>query len=244
MPLNLTVTGADFSANNLGRVVKLTSDRTGLVGEYIFGRNRATSLINGVDGGITPTVNVDPTYGDHRASVDAATSKYFNTLVADADDLTLALVLAYPANAYASRTLFGTGVGHKLNMYATASPGVRLQVVATDATAPEAVLAAPQAPLTDFRMLTGRINGPTNISLEVDEFKGGERVQNVLVETVKSRVPDTTPIAIGTLLNTTTYALGYDVAAALIWHRTLSDAELLAAYLEVREVLGGMGIAC
>jgi hypothetical protein len=245
MPLNLMVTGADYSASNIGRVIKLTTNRTGLVGEYLFGRNRATSLVNGVDGGTIPSVPVaDPTYGDHVASMDASANKYINSGLSDADKITIAVVCAFPASAYVNRTLAGFGVGKSLNIYSGPSSSFGLATQATDATQPACGLpAAPTAPLTDPRMIVSRVDGPTNFSLNIDEYKNGGRTQGSgLVTTVKNRLAEaTTKLSFGSLPSTGSFALGFDEVAALVWHRYLSDAEVLAMYLEVRTVLATMG---
>jgi hypothetical protein len=241
----LIVTGADFTSSGLGRSLYLTTDRTNLVGEYIFGRNEATTIFNSATPG-SPTASVigTLTYGDHF--VDAAGANYIATNLQNNANLTFMVIVAHGAAATTELYLSSTNGAQANGFYLGNQSGQASFFLANSSGGGNAVTLPNivSSPLTDFRALCGRASGTTTYTLEIDEFKNGSLVQNASMTATGSRVVGTQVINIGTLDGSTIWNSPKNTAAALIWHRLLSDAELLAAYLECRTVLGRMGISC
>ncbi|MEF2551980.1 hypothetical protein VQ042_11515 [Aurantimonas sp. A2-1-M11] len=238
---------ANYSSSNVGRFLNLTTDRAGLVGEFAFGRDLATSRVNAATLASTDAQAIgSPAYGDHKIT----NINYQNTLdlmVGDAENITVAAVFAYGGSA--SRIYMATGPGGVLGQLALfqLSDTVQRLQVATSAGSVSGLsidlTGAPAAPTSEFRMVSGRVGGLVNPSLAIDEFKGGVRVKGNTATGTATRVVDTRKVALGTLRNSS-LANPSDFAAALVWHRVLTDSELLSAYGEVRTALAVYGIAC
>jgi hypothetical protein len=247
---------ADFSAAGLGRALQLTTNRNGLVGEFLFGRNLATSRINsaGLKAnaaealiGTAQAPAPAPIYGDHQvelgngAGIDTgvvATPTQTIMLVAtvasvDADQL--------PAIAILHGASFGDPARANMGIQA---PSINFSVSADG----NAVLPAkPSGAFTAPRALVSRIGGLAAGSVtKLDEYMGGVRTQGGSSAITNARPAPTYTTVIG---NSNTLAAGGAFQArlrytsALIWSRMLTDAEVLAAYLELRMVLAQMGKA-
>lgn len=241
----IIVTGANFLSSGLGRSLYLTSDRTNLVGEFIFGRDAATSLFNSAPNN---SVNAEAvgtlTYGDHN--IDAAGANFVRTGLLGATNFTVMAVVA-PGNSSSEQIYMASTSGSGPNGFYLANfsgkPVLSLQNSA--GTAQQAVADNSAAsPLTEYRAVAGRVGGTSSYTLEVDEFKGGVRVQSKAATASGTRTVDTQTICVGSLNGSSIWNSTKTTAAALIWHRLLTDAEMLAAYVECRDVLGRMGIQC
>lgn len=241
----IIVTGANFTDRGLGRSVRLTSDRTNLVGEFILGRDAATSTFNSASAGAAPATAVGTiTYSDHYAN--PAGANFFSTPLTGATNLTMMAVVAPGASAETEIYLSSTNGADPNGFYlGNAAGAAMLSVINAAGTPQQVTLGATLAgPLTDFRAVAGRIGGTSSFSLEIDEFKGGVRVQANSSTATGSRTVDTQTICIGSINGSSIWNSAKDTSAVLIWHRLLTDAELLAAYVECRDVLGRMGIQC
>lgn len=239
------VNGANFTSTGLGRALRLTTDRTNLVAEFIFGRDAATSTFNSAYAGApnaTPFGTI--TYSDHYVNV--AGANYLKTPLLGAANITMMSVVAPGSDAGTEIYISSTdGAGTNGFYLGNQTGAAKVSVVNSAGTPQQAQIPAELTPpLTGFRAVAGRIGGTTTFTLEVDEFKGGALLQNASLAATGSRVVDTQTIDIGSIGGSTVFNSPKDTAAVLIWHRLLSDAELLVAYLECRTVLGRMGISC
>jgi hypothetical protein len=235
---------ANYASNNVGRVIRLTSNRTNLKGEFLLGRDFATSKFNSAyDGAPAAVAGGAPTYGTHKVTVDG--TNYLDTLIGDNADITIAVVttnnagittfLATPfGTAGGQLALFRSGAGLQANMQVTNAANSATGLIATT---PGSIT----TPITDFRMLSGRVSGLVNPSIKVDEFKGGARVQGASVAGSATRQLTDKTIRLAGL---SAIPGAIDQTAVLIWHEMLSDAALLAAYQEVRTQMATMGITC
>jgi hypothetical protein len=241
----IVVTGANFISNGLGRAVYLTSDRTNLVGEFIFGRDAATSTYNSATSSSAPASAVGTlTYSDHYAN--PAGANFFSTSITGATNLTMLSIVA-PGVSAETEIYFSSTDGAGTNGFYLGNQGgdAFISVINSAGAQQKATLGAVlAAPLSEFRAIAGRIGGTTSFTLEVDEFKGGARLQAASATATGSRVVDSQTICIGSLNGSAVFNSAKDTSAVLIWHRLLTDAELLAAYLECRNVLSRMGINC
>lgn len=243
----IIVTGADFTGKGLGRSLRLTSDRTNLMGEFILGRNQATSIFNSAyDGAPNAVAFGTLTYSDHYAN--PAGANYFRTPIQTAQNMTMLAVVAPGATA-TSEIYVSSSSGNGSNGYFLAgglsTTKAGLSTTTSAGATQQVLLVGDQStPLTDFRAIAGRIGGLSNWSLEIDEFKGGQRVQSNASTATGTRTVDSQVFCIGSIGGSATFNSAKDTAAVLLWHRLLTDQELLDAYLECRTVLGRMGITC
>jgi hypothetical protein len=241
----IVVTGANFTSYGLGRALYLTSDRTSLAGEFIFGRDAATSTFNSATVSAAPATAVGSlTYSDHYAN--PAGVNFFSTAITGAANLTMMVVVAPGATATTEIYLSSTDGTGTNGFYLGNQNGEAFFSVINGAGAQQKVtLAAPlAAPLTEFRAIAGRIGGTSSFTLEVDEFKAGARLQAASATATGTRTVDSQTFCVGSINGSTVFNSPKDTAAVLIWHRLLTDAELLSSYVQCRDVLGRMGISC
>jgi hypothetical protein len=241
----LIVSGQNFIGAGLGRALRLTSDRASLVGEFILGRDAATSAYNSAyDGAPNATAIGSLTYGDHFAN--PAGANYFRTMILGAENMTMMAVVAPGADA--NSEIYLASSSNAVNSWYLAgfsSNQPALSVINAASSAQQLLANAAQStPYTDFRAIAGRVGGLSAWSMELDEFKGGTLVQNKSSTATGSRSVDSQVFCIGSIGGASTFNAAKNISAVLFWHRLLSDAELLAAYLEARNTLGRMGIAC
>ncbi len=243
--VRITVPGADFSSRNLGRVLKLTTDRTNLVGEYILGGNLAASKYNGANPDLPMSVVGTPTYSDGHVTL--GQNNWFDTFIQDAAELTMMLI----ADAASTGSIYlgnfnGLNTVDCILLYKNNS-NIVAQSSASDGTTQtlDSSVSGTGAN-TDFRGLAMRTVGSTDYVSKLDHFKGGVRAAGgSQTNTGKTREVQSTPtFAIGSSRGNAFFPGPVNVAAALVWHRALTDAELLAAYLEVRSVMAGRGVDC
>lgn len=243
----IIVTGADFFGKGLGRSLQLTSDRASLMGEFILGRNQATSIFNSAyDGAPNAVAFGTLTYSDHYAN--PAGANYFRTPIASAENMTMLAVVA-PGSAATSEIYVASSSGNGNNGFFLAgglsTTRAGLSVTTSAGSAQQVLLDNNQSnPLTEFRAIAGRVGGLSNWSMEIDEFKGGQRVQTKSSTATGTRTVDSQVFCVGSIGGSATFNSAKDTAAILFWHRLLTDQELLDAYLECRTVLGRMGITC
>lgn len=234
--------GADFSAGNLGRVIQLTTLRDQLKGEFIFGRNAKTTTLNSAYAGAPPAFVVGaPVYADHRIN-NVDFQNYLDTTILDNVDITVAVVVAPGATAsFDTYMSTGPAAGKQLALYCAANITFQAVNAASSPTGLLAQVSTPTTPLTDFRMIAGRMSGAVNPTIKLDEYKNGIHTQSAAVTGSATRVVDTRSLAVGSL-KAAGFAGVMDFSAALIWHKMLSDSEMLQAYLETQAVLREMGI--
>lgn len=215
----------------------------------MFGRNLATSRINSAVVGAKPAFQVGtPTFASHKIT-GVTYQHYLDTQIADAVDITVAIVASPQASAsgdgYVGTGSASGGTGQFVLYNLGGNITIQCINSSNSSTGLVCSTSGETTPLTDFRMISGRISGLVNPTLKVDEYKGGAHTKgNSATGSATRVVATTTPktLAIGSKFSSLTGAI--DVAALLIWHRMLSDAELLAAYLEVEATLDTFGITC
>lgn len=251
---------AAFAGSVLPRDIYLTTNRAGLVGEYLFGQD----LIQSRENSATPNATlaseavigaaVPPVYGDHRVELGngaglqtgivgmpAQTVLLFASVAgSDAPDLTQ---VPTPKHIHHGATAAEAG---RVNMTTTVDGGRLVVTTSSVGTAGDARF-TPSAPFTAIRGLASRISGiAAGSKMAMTEYKGGALTNHAEWATGDVRPAPTYGIVIG---NSNTVAAGGDFrervqhALCLIWSRYLTDAELLAAYLEARSNLASMGVA-
>lgn len=253
--VGFTSLAANFTAAGLGKS-QITTNRTGLVAEFLFGRDLATSKVNSAGAKVAAAVfsngtAVPPVYSDHRVSLGSGTGldsgvapvgamTMLGIMQADVVDgaaLSSGVFYFGATAADAGRAMLCTKTG------GTSNPGFGLG--GASGTIPLTNL--PQRPLTDFRGMALRIGGiATGSAYAVDEMKAGVRVQGIAGTTTTDRGTLTGTIEIGATGNVGTggsWDSKVNYAAAVFWNRYLTDGELLAAYQEVRAFLAPY-VAC
>lgn len=239
MPIQITITDADFSANNIGRGLYLTTERDGLVGEYLFGFNAAASVVN--PPGANMSVIGTPTYSANLANVGQL--NYFDTGILEPDEFTF--LIFSDGDRDVSSVLVGNFNGSNSAtsccLYRNGSSFTGFSP-ATDSTTVTAAATNSLAE-ADQRAYAMRSIGTTDFSVTVDEFKAGVRSGGATTTSTKTRRANASSLVLGSSRGSATFPGPHPMYAALIWSRALSDAELLAAYLEVRAVLAGRSLA-
>lgn len=239
---------ADFSASGLGRALQLTTNRASLVGEFLFGRNLATSRINSAGLKVpasealvgAPAV---PVYGDHQMEVGNGAG--LDTLVAATDAMTCMVICT------------GETAGTQILLGADSAAAARFNLLTVGTSAnltvaggnPAAVVlpGALTGNTTDFRALVMRISGvAAGAALAIDEYRGGVRTQgakSALTATVARGAYTRVVGNSSTIGANAGYTARNRFAAYLHWSAYLSDDAVLAAYAELRAVLAPMGKA-
>jgi hypothetical protein len=244
-PLKIKVSGADFSDNAVGRMLPLTSNRTNLIGEYVFGGSLTRSRWNGADPSKHLTVLGTPTYGSGFVTLAAA--NWFDTVITESQEFTALVIADAVATSAAYVTNFdGTNGGNYMSLYRTTG-SFNLAVSATDSTAQNIASAATiTGSDSGFRGLAMRTTGSVDYTSKLDQFESGVRAGGTsTTHTGKTRDVHVSPsFALGSSRGNAGMTGPINMAAALIWNVALSDAALLAAYQEARAVLAGRGIAC
>lgn len=237
---------ANAGAANLGRVPITVIQRASLKGEFIFGRDIATSCVNSAyDDAPDAVVIGSPTLGDHTAAL--AGTNYIDTRVSDNLALTV-MVISSPGASLENEVYFASeqnGVPQAVLLSYNGSPNVIVQGYSASGILLTPGIAMPgslTAPLTDYRAVTFRTDQAVNPTFKIDEFKAGIRTQGASTAQTGTRAAAIKTLAIGSLKNATFTDVN-NVCAVLIWHSHLSDADLLAAYLEARTYLADMGKA-
>lgn len=243
MTLRITVPGAGFHANHVGRI-QLTTYRTGLIGEYILGGSAAASIYNGANPDRPLVVKGEPTYGVGYCGL--SQTSWFDTLLLDSQELT---ALVFCTAQSSTSMLFGNFTGGNIvdtvALYKNFTDFV-VQSCATDATLQQIVSSVNNLTGADesFRGLAIRTTGGVSYTSKIDQFKAGVRAGGTATtHTGKTREVQSTPaFAIGSSRGHQSLSGAVNVAATLVWNQSLSDADLLAAYLEARAVLAARGI--
>lgn len=251
---------ATFAGSVLPRDIFLTTNRAALVGEFLFGQDLMQSRENSAD----PTAPAateslvgnpaPPLYGDHRVELGngagihtglkgmaAHTVLLFAAISgSDAPDLTQ---VPSPKHIHHGASAPETG---RVIMSTTVTAGA-LVLAATSVGNNGDARFAPSAPLTAIRGLASRVSGlAVGSKVSLDEYKNGALIAHAEAPVNVERPAPTHTIVIG---NSASIPAGADFrervqhAMCLIWSRYLTDAELLAAYLEARGNLASMGVA-
>ncbi|KQM88461.1 hypothetical protein ASE67_01500 [Sphingomonas sp. Leaf23] len=251
---------AAFAGSVLPRDIYLTTNRAGLVGEYLFGQDLIQSRENSATPNATLATEVltgaavPPVYGDHRVELGngaglatgligmpVQTILLFAAVAgSDAPDLTQ---VPTPKHIFHGATVAEAG---RLTMTTSVINGV-LSIGATPNGNASDARFTPAAPFTAIRGIASRIFGLLAGSrITMDEYKGGALINHAEAVLSADRPNPTYGIVVG---NSNAVAAGGDFrervqhAMCLIWSRYLTDAELLAAYLEARANLASMGVA-
>lgn len=228
-------TGVDFSQNALGGV--LTSLRSGLIGEYLFGGNLTESRKNWANAAQPLTDIGSPTIGSNYADLGATG---FSTGLFESENITMIAIGYGTASNFASfvTNFNGSNGGQSSGIFVHASTDLLYcQAHSTDGTNQNITLALAQ-PDADYRFVAGRISSGTNYAQKLDQFKAGAHTFNH--QTIaKTRVGNTVhPLKISA-----GFTEPVRMAGALIYNRVLSDAELLQVYNEVRGAMSLRNIA-
>jgi hypothetical protein len=236
-----------FSKDNSGkrRKLPLTTNRAALVGEFLLGRNIATSRVNsagaGANGSEVLVGNpIAPVYGDHQ--LELGNGAMLDTAVPATDAMTC--LVACTGDVSSAQVFLGASVAAsgRLNLLTGGA-----SVVATLGNSNLALPGALSGPAADFRVLVARLGGTAAGSpAAIDEYRAGVRVQGAKTTLAGALVrQDYTRVIGGS--STIGAGAGYPVrnrfASYLHWSAYLSDADVLAAYLELRAVLAQMGKA-
>jgi len=243
---------ADFSASGLGRGLFLTTNRTNLISEFLFGRNLATSRVNsaGMKANAAEALTgaaVAPVYGDHEAELGNGAG--IDTLVAMPGVAhTMLLVCgvqgADAATLATDTILSGVSSGFNGRLAVTVAAGKLTFSLADVSATPASLPNLPARPLSAHRCLIASISGSAAASImTIEEFAGGQLLQSASAPTAGARTAPAGTIVVGNSshIGPGTFPARVKHAARLDWDRQLSAAERLAAYQEVRAILAGMG---
>ncbi len=254
---------APFAGSILPRDIYLTTNRAGLVGEFLFGQDLIQSRENSAQLGAPAAVEAlinnppPPFYGDHRVELGAGAGLQTNIAATPAQTILLvAAVSASDATDQATspatrHILHGATAAESGRLLATSdvdagSVVLRSLMASTGGEISPAQVMPASRPYTAPRCICSRISGGAVGSKHAfDELKDGALVSHREAVTTAVRPVPTHGIVIG---NSNTIGFGGDFQArvkhslCLIWSRALSDAEVLAAYLEVRANLASMGV--
>lgn len=239
--IRATGTDVDFSQNSLGGV--LTSIRTGLVGEYLFGGTLSQSLINWANLGLPLLAVGSPTIS--AASAACGPGNGFNTQLKEAGDLTVVAVgySTYAGFASAISNFNGTNSGSSFGLFTNASTGkIYVQAHLSDnATTVQNQLnmATPQG---EYRLMAGRIGSGTGFLHANAQYKSGVKTSNNLTTSGTRGANNTHDIGIGSYVSGSSFPGTITLATALIYNRVLTDTELDTLYAEVRASLGSRGV--
>ncbi|RDI25187.1 hypothetical protein DFR41_104244 [Pseudacidovorax intermedius] len=232
----IKVIGADTGSNNIGRSALLTSNREGLVGEYLLSKSAAASIQNTANSDKPLTVVGEPVFNpDH---VVCSSPNWFETGLYETAELTAMVVCDAAVNgAFLLGTFAGSTGQRSMMMWQSAL--LVLQGHGTDANGTNPTenssSVAKLNVTTDFRIVAGRISSGADYTLKLDQYKGG--VQTSSAATVvagKTRaVNGSRSIAIGSPRGAVSPGGLVKIAAVLLWARRFADAELASTFPEV-----------
>lgn len=222
----------DFSTISVGRFDGLTEYRTGLIGEYAFGRNKATSIPNGANPDLPLVPYGTPTFADR--SFTSSVQSWFDTQITPGDDFTAAVVCQKGSGF---QQVIGSYNGNaslaSFSLFINADAFAQFSAVGSDQNTDFMGLTGDA---DAFRMVTVRCSGVVNPVIETDEFRAGARTANY-TETFTgfTRRPLAQSFAIGSHRGNEAFdgagAQSNSFASAFIWNTVLSDADLLDMYL-------------
>ncbi|WP_312488131.1 hypothetical protein [Sphingomonas sp.] len=252
---------AAFAGSVLPRDIFLTTNRTGLVGEFLYGQDLVQSRENSAVLGATPAIEAlngnpaPPVYGDHRVELGNGAGLQTN-LTGMAAQTIMLVVNVSPSDAIdASNVPAFSHIFHGATIAETgrfnATPvlvdgALKLSCSPTGIGMITGAVINASQPYTAPRAIVTRIGGlAAGSKIAIDELKGGALVSHIDTATTGDRPAPTYGIVFG---NSNTVAAGgaYQARlkhiAALIWSRYLSEDEVLASYLELRANLAGMNV--
>lgn len=232
-----------------GQIV--TAFRAGVTGEFLFGRDKSTSCIN--SGGILyPGVEqlagaaVAPVYGNHQVELGNGAGIKTNVPASPAFTAMVITTVADTDRALDNTApnqclLIGADVADKSRVGLQIFGG-QVQINMSGIGVTKAGF-APSGKANQFRALAMRVGG-TGIATDptsIDEFMGGSRTQSVSSTVGATR---DAPNYIVTAGNSGTVAAGGNLYQSRVFqagffycNRYVTDAELLAAYLNWRTFL-------
>ncbi len=243
MTLRYIYQGADFSRAAVGRNARMVSNRAGMVGEYLPGRDAITSAFNLANPQLPLTIVGTPGFDRRHANLDA--KRYLSTGVYDSAELTLLAVCRVINGSTAP--IFITFNGGNADSYLSLIVGdagiPKLQTADAGGSRSEQAGFYLPDPKSDWVVLAARTSGTDNYVAKIDLFRGGKRVATSGGPTGKTRVVDPiAPICIGSAHGLDTFAGPTSIAGAYIRHVALTDAELLADVVEVTALMATFGI--
>lgn len=236
MALIITASGSDvnFSSNALGGI--LTSVRTNLIGEYLFGAALSTSEINYANNSNPLTVvGSGPAISSNYATFNA---NGFNTqLYADGELTVISIYKKGTADFGAALSNFnGSNANTSFGLFPNGLTNITYVQAPLGTSNSQATLVF-QPPVSDWRMLAGRLGVGSNFAHYVDDFHNGVLTSNHSTNSGTRALNTTDPIRMGVNFSGT-----FNCAAALIYNRVLTDAELLTVYNEVRGLMASRSI--
>lgn len=220
-------TGINAAPRALGRSERLIAAprRAGLRGEYLFGRDTATSAFNLAGGQPLAFVGA-PEFSPRYARFSQIA--WADTGLFDTPEATLLVVSAEPTASAPLITTFDGTNGGDATAFNVSGGNLQAYSVAADASVQTAQTAA-RVPLVEWTVKAMRISGGAAYSIVIDEYRQGARVGGVVVATGKARKPcASAPFAIGSSRGSDGFKGDVFIAGAAIWSRGLSDAEVLA----------------
>lgn len=239
--IRATGTDVDFSQNALGG--NLTSIRTGLVGEYLFGGTLSDSLINWANPDLPLLAVGSPTIGATSAACSPGNG--FNTQLKEAGDITVVAVgySTYAGFATAISNYNGTNAGSSFGLFTNAQTGkIHVQAHLSDNTTTvqnQLDMATPQG---EYRTMAGRIGSGTNFLHNNTQYKNGVKTSNNLTTSGTRGTNNTHNIGIGSYVSGSGFPGTITLAAALIYNRVLTDTELDNLYAQVRASLASRSV--
>lgn len=242
LAFNNNLTGGNFGAVNVGRHIQLTANRTGLLGEYLIGRDAVTSIPNSADPTKPLSALGTHTYAARKDTV-AGLLNYYETGLADPADLTV-LMIASAANNCQYMGSFTGANGTDATTMIKATSGLQVQTSNSDNTNSTTTVQTIFGTAAEPRGVAVRLSGSADYVVKSDQFKGGVKVTGVSeTKTGKTRKLSSTTLRIGAPATGASYIGSVDFLAGFVWSRALSDAELLAVYQEAFAFYADLGIA-
>lgn len=240
--LRIALAAANFGAANIGKSPILT-DRTNLVGEYFFGRDNPTSIVNMADTTKPLTLIGSATYAARAATI-TGVGVYYETGLADAAALTILSVASFGGTSVQLAGSFSGSNGTDATcLLRNGSSQLFAQVPAVSGIQTTTVFAN-TTPATDLRGVALRTSGTTDFVVKVDEFKANARIQGVAeTKTGQTRKVSATTLRLGAPASGSTYVSSQSIAFVGIWQRAMTDGELLAAYQQVYAQLAAWSVA-
>lgn len=215
------------TATSTSVAVQSTS-RTSLVGEYLFGRDAATSKIN-LCGGVAPIIVGAPTYAARYATFDQ--NNWFDTNLPDTQELTMLQVSAIPSGTQAYLMgNYNNSNGTDTTTFELTSGSLAAIACATDNTQQAFTSVTARTPRSEFTVKAVRTTGAADFVEKIDEYRGGVRVAgSTKTVTGKTRkVTTSANMAIGSARGSSGFAGTLQCVGAAIWSRHVPDTELLA----------------
>ena len=231
--------GINAASKDVKRITRLTTNRVGLISELVFGRDIPTSISNSasenaLDATIIGELGFSPNFVSGVGDGD-----YIDTKQYVSESMTIMLFFRQ-SSGNDTDVLFGSN--H------TTSRRFFVQISNTTLQGNYGSFSGTSIPnffttsREEFRALCFTIDGSSNPTVTLEEFKDGALVGTTATQNLTgNRVFEARPIVIGSLGRISNVGSA-DHAVALMWDRKLDAAERLAAYQEAYEELKVSGI--